>query len=58
MAPPVLYSIERSAPCRAVLLAAAAAGIEIDVKTISIPAGDHKTEEFLKVINNNKNRYL
>lgn len=50
MAPPVLYSSAASPPCRTVLLAAGAAGIDIDIKETNLLTGDHRTEEFIKVI--------
>lgn len=55
MAPLVLYSDYLSPPCRGVLLAVAAAGIKLDIETMSLLAGDTKKEEFLKVCYNKSN---
>lgn len=51
MAPPVLYSTEISPPCRAVLLTVAAAGIKLNIKETNLIAGEHRTEEYIKVYN-------
>ncbi|XP_064542642.1 glutathione S-transferase 1 [Drosophila montana] len=44
---PVLYYAPRSPPCRAVLLTAAALGLELDLRTVNVKAGEHMTPEFL-----------
>ncbi|ALC40878.1 CG5224 [Drosophila busckii] len=46
---PVLYYAPRSPPCRAVLLTAAALGVELDLRVVNVKAGEHKSEEFLKL---------
>ncbi|XP_037948097.1 glutathione S-transferase 1 [Teleopsis dalmanni] len=46
---PVLYYTPRSPPCRAVLLTAAAVGLELDLRPMNLKAGDHLTPEFLKL---------
>ncbi|KAL9913058.1 glutathione S-transferase 1 [Glossina fuscipes] len=46
---PVLYYTPRSPPCRAVLLTAAALGVELDLRAMNIKDGDHLTPEFLKL---------
>ncbi|XP_032680526.1 glutathione S-transferase 1-like [Odontomachus brunneus] len=44
-----LYQIPGSAPCRAVRLAAAAVGVDLNLKMTNIMAGDHMKPEFLKM---------
>ncbi|SPP75846.1 glutathione S-transferase 1 [Drosophila guanche] len=46
---PVLYYAPRSPPCRAVLLTAAALGLELDLRAVNVKAGEHLTAEFLKL---------
>ncbi|KAH8277772.1 hypothetical protein KR018_006106 [Drosophila ironensis] len=46
---PVLYYTPRSPPCRAVLLTAAAIGLDLDLRLINVKAGEHLSEEFLKL---------
>ncbi|XP_055919869.1 glutathione S-transferase 1 [Eupeodes corollae] len=46
---PILYYAARSPPCRAVLLAAAEIGVELDLRPMNLLAGEHKTPEFLKI---------
>ncbi|EDW08765.1 glutathione S-transferase 1 [Drosophila mojavensis] len=46
---PVLYYAPRSPPCRSVLLTAAALGLELDLRIVNVKAGEHMTEEFLKL---------
>ncbi|XP_055859301.1 glutathione S-transferase 1-like [Episyrphus balteatus] len=46
---PILYYAARSPPCRAVLLAAAEIGIELDLRPMNLAGGEHKTPEFLKL---------
>lgn len=48
---PILYYTPESQPCRSVLLAAATIGIELELKTLNLFAGEHLTPEFLKVTN-------
>lgn len=49
MSPPILYTADVSPPCRSVLLTAAIAGIDLELREINILDGDHRKEEFLKV---------
>lgn len=44
-----LYQFTGSSPCRAVCLAAAAIGVDINLKDVNVLIGDHFTPEFLKV---------
>ncbi|EFN65388.1 Glutathione S-transferase 1-1 [Camponotus floridanus] len=44
-----LYQIAGSAPCRAVRLAAAAVGVDLNLKETSILDGDHLKPEFVKI---------
>ncbi|XP_011149477.1 glutathione S-transferase 1 isoform X1 [Harpegnathos saltator] len=44
-----LYQIPGSAPCRAVRLAAAAIGVDLNLKLTDLMAGDHMKPEFLKM---------
>ncbi|XP_073814215.1 glutathione S-transferase 1-like [Musca autumnalis] len=46
---PVLYYTPRSPPCRAVLLTAAALGVELELRAMNLKDGDHLTPEFLKL---------
>jgi glutathione S-transferase len=45
------YYLPPSPPCRAVLLLAKRLGIEFNLKTINILAGEQLTPEFIKVRN-------
>lgn len=47
---PVLYTLELSPPCRAVLLAAAAIDLDLETREMDLFTGEHMKEEFLKVI--------
>jgi glutathione S-transferase len=44
-----LYYVPGSAPCRSVLLAARAVGVDLNLKLTSLMEGAHLTPEFLKV---------
>jgi len=44
-----LYYFPPSPPCRAVLLLAKRMGIDFNLKTTNILAGEHLTPEFIKV---------
>ncbi|XP_011644592.1 glutathione S-transferase 1-like [Pogonomyrmex barbatus] len=44
-----LYQLAGSAPCRAVRLAAAAIGVDINLKNTDLMAGEHLKPEFLKM---------
>lgn len=44
-----LYYLPGSAPCRAVQLAAAAIGVELNLKLTNLQTGDHLKPEFLAV---------
>lgn len=44
-----LYYIPGSAPCRSVLLAARAVGVDLNLKLTNLMEGAHLTPEFLKV---------
>ncbi|XP_050462336.1 uncharacterized protein LOC126857187 [Cataglyphis hispanica] len=44
-----LYQLDGSAPCRAVRLAAAAIGVNLNLKITDLMTGDHMTPEFLKM---------
>ncbi|KAF2885297.1 hypothetical protein ILUMI_20885 [Ignelater luminosus] len=44
-----LYYLPGSAPCRAVLLAAKAAGVELNLKFLDLMKGEHLTPEFIKI---------
>ena len=46
---PIVYVTDASPPSRAVLLAAAALGVEVDVRKIDLLKGEHRTPEFVKV---------
>lgn len=46
---PILYFVKRSPPCRAVLLAAQAVGVELELKLTETRTGDNRTPAFLKV---------
>lgn len=48
--PPKLYYIEGSPPCRAVLLAAEAVGIELDLHYVDLLKDEQLKPEFVKVI--------
>ncbi|KAK4881892.1 hypothetical protein RN001_005211 [Aquatica leii] len=43
------YYLPGSAPCRAVLLAAKAVGVELNLKVLDLMKGEHLTPEFLKI---------
>lgn len=47
-----LYQIPGSAPCRTVRLAAAALGVDLNLKIVDLMAGEQLKPEFLKVISN------
>lgn len=44
-----LYYVPGSAPCRAVLLAAKALGVDLNLKYTDLMKGEHLTPEFVKV---------
>jgi hypothetical protein len=44
-----LYYLPASAPCRSVLLAARAFGVDLNLKLTNLMEGAHLTPEFLKV---------
>lgn len=44
-----LYWLPGSAPCRSVLLAAKALGVEVNTKVVDLMKGEHMTPEFLKM---------
>lgn len=44
-----LYQVIGSGPCRAVRLAAAAIGVDINLKNVDLLNGEHMKPEFLKV---------
>ncbi|KAJ6642013.1 Glutathione S-transferase 1, isoform C [Pseudolycoriella hygida] len=46
---PILYYINRSPPCRAVLMAAKYIGVELDLKIIDSRKGENRTPQFLKM---------
>jgi len=46
---PTLYIFPLSAPCRAVMMASAAAKIPLELKTIDLLKGEQKEESFLLV---------
>lgn len=43
------YYTPGSAPCRAVLLAAKAVGVELNLKPLDLMKGEHLAPEFVKV---------
>lgn len=43
------YYVPGSAPCRAVLLAAKAVGVDLNLKYTDLMKGEHLTPEFIKV---------
>jgi glutathione S-transferase len=49
MVKPILYTATLSPPGRAVVMTARAIGLDIEIKPINLLAGEHMTEEFLKV---------
>ncbi|KAG7198460.1 hypothetical protein KM043_005842 [Ampulex compressa] len=49
MPKPILYSLDMSPPCRAVLMAAEAVGVNLDVRNIDLEKKEHLTDEFLKM---------
>jgi glutathione S-transferase len=46
-----LYYVPASAPCRAVMLAANAVGVQLNLKRVDLMKGEHLTPEFIKVRN-------
>ncbi|KAJ3663908.1 hypothetical protein Zmor_008125 [Zophobas morio] len=46
---PTLYVIPASSPVRAVLMTAKAIGLNLELKTLDMSAGEHTTPEFLKM---------
>lgn len=44
-----LYYLPGSSPCRGVLLAAKALGLELNLKLTDLMKGEHLTPEFIKV---------
>ncbi|EDW02742.1 glutathione S-transferase 1 [Drosophila grimshawi] len=46
---PVLYYNSRSPPCRGVLLTAAALGLDLDLRSLTVKAGENMTPQFLKL---------
>lgn len=44
-----LYYVPGSAPCRTVLLAAKAVGVDLNLKYLDLMKGEHLTPEFIKV---------
>jgi len=44
-----LYYVPASSPCRSVLLAARAIGVDLNLKLTNLMEGAHMTPEFLKV---------
>lgn len=46
---PILYYVKRSPPCRAVLMAAKAIGVELELKLTETAKKENRTPEFLKV---------
>lgn len=49
MAPIVFYHFPMSPPCRAALLVARNLELDVDVKILNLMAGEHMTEDFLKI---------
>ncbi|KAF2346391.1 Glutathione S-transferase N-terminal, partial [Trinorchestia longiramus] len=49
MAPPVLYYMPYSAPCRSVLLAAKHVGLELTLKNTDLMKKEHLTPEFIAI---------
>ena len=43
------YYIPGSAPCRAVMMAAKAVGVELNLKLTDLMKGEHMTPEYIKV---------
>lgn len=43
------YYVPGSSPCRAVLLAAKAVGVDLNLKLTELMKGEHLTPEFVKV---------
>lgn len=46
---PILYYVIRSPPCRAVLMASKAIGVELELKVTETWKRENRTPEFLKV---------
>merc|ERR1712137_1032641 len=44
-----LYHMDASAPCRSVRLTAKMVGVELNLKVINLPAGEHLKPEFIKI---------
>lgn len=44
-----LYYVPGSAPCRSVMLAAKAIGVDLNLKLLDLMKGEHLTPEFIKV---------
>merc|ERR1712116_104704 len=44
-----LYHMDASAPCRSVRLTAKMVGVELNLKVINLPAGEHLKPEFVKI---------
>jgi glutathione S-transferase len=51
MVKPILYTATLSPPGRAVVMTCRAIGLDIEIKPVNLLAGEHMTEEFLKVSN-------
>ncbi|XP_034243950.1 glutathione S-transferase 1-1-like [Thrips palmi] len=46
---PVLYYLSASPPCRSVLVTARQIGLDLDIRTVNILAGEHLAEDFVKL---------
>lgn len=46
---PILYYVQRSPPCRAVLMAAKAIGVDLELKVTETAKKENRTPAFLKV---------
>lgn len=46
---PILYYVNRSPPCRTVLMVAKAIGVDLELKLTLTAKGENRTPEFLKV---------
>lgn len=44
-----LYYMPLSAPCRSVMLTAKAVGVELNLKLLNLPAGEHMKPEFVAI---------
>ncbi|XP_051161796.1 glutathione S-transferase 1-like [Leptopilina boulardi] len=49
MSRPILYSANRSPPCRGVFLTAAAIGLELEIRETSLQTKDNMTPEYIKM---------